>query len=169
MRLPPMFSRVVGCSFVGAAAVLTLYMLGGCRVGYPFRGPGYDADLGAVLPGTAATVLVVVTRGDIEAGRGKAFANELRGVMDSMNEQDGLVGYAVRKEIFGSRVWTMSVWIDRASVQRFVQSPAHSRAMAEGGIRQASFVTTSALIDASRVPLSWSEAERLLERRTSEE
>jgi hypothetical protein len=86
-----------------------------------------------------------------------------------MNEQDGLVGYSVRKELFGSRVWTMSVWIDRASMERFVVSTAHRKAMASGTITQGSFITAAASVDASLIPPTWAKAERMLEGRASQE
>jgi len=163
------FGSRVGRAVALATTALVLFLVSGCRVGYPFRGPGYDADRGVVHPDAGKQVLVVVTRGDVEAGGGDEFAGELRAVMDSMNEQDGLVGYSVRKELFGSRVWTMSVWIDRASMERFVYSTAHRKAMASGTIARGSFITAAALLDASLTPPSWAEAERMLKGRASQE
>lgn len=169
MNPPPTIASYISRTCAVGATVLALSLLGGCRVGHPFRGPGYDPDRGVVHPDVVGQVLVVITRGDIEAGGGRKFANELRAVLDSMHGQDGLVGYSVRKELLGSRVWTMSVWIDRVSVERFVNSPAHARAMAQGGIPRAPFVAAYTQIDVSRVPLSWREAERLLQTRTPQE
>lgn len=168
MRLAPVLtSKAWVAAVVSTAAVLLV--VGGCKVGYPFRGPGYDSERGVVHPDAGKTVLVVVTRGDTEAGRGDTFADDLRAVMDSMSEQDGLIGYAVRRELVGSRVWTMSVWINRASMERFVRSAAHRDAMASGSIAENSFMSTTAEIDASRVPPGWTEAERMLEGRPRQE
>ena len=168
MSLLRVFASKLGVVVVVAIAPVLLGV-GGCRVGYPFRGPGYDAARGEVHPGAGRQVLVVVTRGDIESGSGKEFANELRAVMDSMNEQSGLVGYSVRKELIGSRVWTKSVWVDPGSMERFVQSSAHRKAMASGAVRKESFIAAAALVDASLIPPDWAEAERMLEDRASQE
>ncbi|MBL8962482.1 MAG: antibiotic biosynthesis monooxygenase [Phycisphaeraceae bacterium] len=157
------------CRLLAAAAASVLLVAGGCRVGYPFRGPGYDADRGVVHPDAGSQVLVVVTRGDIKAASREKFANHLRDVIESMNQQSGLVGYSVRRELFGSRVWTMSVWVDRGSMTRFVRSTAHHKAMASGSIAAGSFMTAAAPVDASRIPLDWAEAERMLEGRADQE
>lgn len=161
------FALRVGVVVVATASAL--FVVSGCRVGYPFRGPGYDADLGVKHPDAGRQVLVVVTRGDVEAGSKSVFANDLRTVMDGMNEQDGLVGFAVRKEVFGSRVWTMSVWVDRASVEQFVHSTAHRKAIESGAIARGSFISADTLVDASVIPPSWTEAERMLDGRASQE
>lgn len=152
-----------------ATLLLLLPVLASCRVGYPFRGPGYDAERGVIHPDATEKVLVTVTRGDIQPGGGKDFTRELNAVLDSMNQQDGLIGYSVRKQLIGSRVWTMSVWIDRASMERFVYSPAHRKAIVDGGIPRESFVTVTTLVEAVRIPLTWPEAERMLTEMTSEE
>lgn len=159
-------SRICG---VVLATASVLFLTSGCRVGYPFRGPGYDARQGVVHPDAGKQVLLVVTRGDIAAGAGDEFANQLRAVLDSMNEQDGLIGYSFRKELLGSRVWTMSVWIDRASIERFVRSTAHREAMNSGSIAPGSFITAYSSVDASLIPLSWAQAERMLADRAREE
>ncbi len=158
-----------GLLLAAVATGLVLPMVGGCRIGYPFRGPGYTPGQGVVHPDAASRVLMVLTRGDIEEGAGDLFARELRAVLGAMDRHDGLVGYSVRRELLGSRVWTMSVWVDRESIERFVDSPPHARAMMQGGIAPGTFVAFYSWVNADRVPISWSEAERLLERRTSRE
>ncbi len=163
------FGSKFGCASALATTVLIVFLVSSCRVGYSFRGPGYDADRGVVHQDAQRQVFVAVTRGDLEAGSQSEFANELRAVMDSMSEHDGLVGYSVRKELFGSRVWTMSVWIDRASMERFVHSAAHRRAMASGTIARGSFITAAAVMNTSSTPPGWAEAGRMLESRARQE
>jgi len=161
----PQLASISTRAIAVATTALVLSLLGSCRVGYPFRGPGYDSERGVVHPKAGSRVVAVITRGDIKPGEGNRFASALRTILHTMSEQDGLVGYSVRKSLFGSRVWTMSVWVDRASVERFVRSPAHAKAMAEGSIQNASFIAAYVQIDTSRVPLTWSEAERMLGQR----
>lgn len=79
-----------------------------------------------------------------------------------MSEHDGLIGFAVRKELMGSRVWTMSKWVDRPSMERFLRSPEHRAAITDGGIPRSSFVSALVEVDSDQVPLTWDEAESLL-------
>jgi quinol monooxygenase YgiN len=150
-----------------AAAALASPLLAGCRIGYSFRGPGYDATRGVVHPDANKQVYFAITRGDIAAGSRANFSEQLRAVLDTMGEHDGLVGYAVRRELFGSRVWTMSAWVDQASMERFVRSEAHRKAVAQGGIPRSSFIAAFSHVDVERVPITWTDAERLLEEQTT--
>jgi len=145
-----------------AGVIAAIPFLAACRVGRPFRGPGYDPAQGVVHPSAGRSVFVAVTRGDVQAGKGEAFSRQLRAVLSTMDQHDGLIGYAVRKELVGSRVWTMSAWVDRESMESFAQSPAHREAIARGGIPRSAFVAAFVDVEADRVPLSWAEAERLL-------
>lgn len=145
----------------GVAALVPA--LTACRVGYPFRGPGYDPSKGVVHPAAGRDVFVAVTRGDVASGRGSAFSEQLQSVLSTMDEHDGLIGYSVRKQLVGRRVWTMSVWIDRASMERFVRSPQHRDAISRGGIPRSAFVAAYTSVEVGRVPFGWPEAERLLE------
>ena len=146
-----------------AASTLLLPLVAGCRVGYPFRGPGYDSTRGVIHPGASTQVFIAITQGDVEAGKGRHFSTQLDSVLGTMKAHDGLIGYAVRKQLFGPRVWTMSAWIDRESMELFAASPEHRRAIAEGGIAPASFSSAFTYVDVGQVPLSWSQAEQLLE------
>lgn len=143
------------------AAVLILF-LSACRVGYPFRGPGYDSERGVIHPASGRLVFVAITQGDVGSGKSRTFSENLEAVLSTMDEHDGLIGFAVRKELVGARVWTMSAWVDRASMERFAQSPEHRRAVAEGGVARSSFVSAYVDVESEQVPLSWAEAERLL-------
>lgn len=169
MSQSPSLTRKIGMAFALATIASLCFVVSGCRVGYPFRGPGYDADRGVVHRNAEQQVLVVVTRGDVKNGRAKEFANDLRAVMDTMDEHEGLIGYAARRELFGPRVWTISVWTDRASMGRFVYSDAHGKAMASATLAPDSFITATALLDTSMIPLSWAEAERMLDERATQE
>lgn len=160
-------SRFKSLVLAVACAILLIPLLGACRVEHPFRGPGYDATKGVVHPHAGRHVFIAVTQGDIAAGEGKAFSGHLAEVLRTMDEHDGLIGYAVRKELIGSRVWTMSAWVDRDSMERFARSRPHREAIAEGGIPRSSFIVAFSDVEIDRVPLDWSDAERLLEHASS--
>jgi quinol monooxygenase YgiN len=149
-------------SAAGVALLAIALVLPGCEVGHPFRGPGYDSAKGVVGPGAGRTLVVAITQGDIAPGSRGRFDAQLRNVLAGMNEHDGLVGYSVRKQLFGRRVWTMSVWLDEASLYQFIDSPAHRAAVAEGGIPRSSFVYLRADLPADQIPLSWDRAKRMM-------
>jgi quinol monooxygenase YgiN len=153
---------------VVAAAIGALF-LSGCRIGYPFKGPGFDSRRGVIHPEAQDLVFVTVTQGDVASGSRGQFSRELEAVLDSMDTHDGLIGYTVRRELFGRRVWTMSVWIDRASMERFAQSPAHRSAIRQGGVSRESFFSADTYLDRKNVPISWPDAELLLEQQRTPE
>jgi heme-degrading monooxygenase HmoA len=135
---------------------------GGWEIGYPFRGPGFDRQRGVVALEPERMLVVAITQGDIASGGGRGFSEALRGVLDGMDTHDGLVGYSVRRQVFGSRVWTMSVWTDYGSLGRFVASPAHRSAVRNGGVPREAVISAYREVPAGKLPLSWSEAKSIL-------
>lgn len=133
-------------------------------LGYPFQGPGFDPDRQAVTglpPGTTATV--AITYGLVDPGKGNAFLRQLRKVLGNLPDQEGLIGYAVRKQMIGREVWTLSAWESRDSLERFVASPAHREAIRAGGIPRDRVRSVIIESDIDDLPLSWEEAVALLE------
>jgi hypothetical protein len=68
----------------------------------------------------------------------------------------------VRRELFGDRIWTLSAWRDDDSLDRFLASPEHVRAVREGGVPRSSVVFVRVPLPKALLPLSWPQAERLL-------
>jgi len=111
-------------------SILPAFLVSACTVGMPFRGPGLDpaaADApGDVVLAVTHAVLDPETRGD--------FDDYIFAVADTLDGAvPGLVGYSIRKEIFGDEVWTMSVWRDDASLETWSRSPKHREAIAKVG------------------------------------
>ncbi|MCA8949037.1 MAG: antibiotic biosynthesis monooxygenase [Planctomycetes bacterium] len=145
-------------------STVTALLGSACHVGYGFRGPGYDADDGTVRADVPETVVVAITAGEIESGGGSRFFAALDEVMNELTARDGLVGYAVRKQTFGGRIWTMSAWLDERSLDAFLASPAHRRAAREGGVPPRSLRYVRTRLPASALPLDWDAAIALLPR-----
>jgi heme-degrading monooxygenase HmoA len=80
-----------------------------------------------------------------------------------MSEMPGLITHALRREIFGNQGWTLTVWEDAASVNAFMRSGAHARAMeaAAGTFADARFAQIR--MPVSDVPRDWDAALALLE------
>ena len=58
------------------------------------------------------------------------FWHHTKAVAKQMDQHSGLVQYALRRELFGTRAWTLSVWKDEDSLNRFYWSRVHAQAMA---------------------------------------
>lgn len=130
----------------------------GCTVGHPFKGPGYDRSRGVTHADAGDRVLVAVTTGEVKPGSGSAFSEQLAEVMQSLPGEGGLIGYAVRRELFGRRVWTMSVWTDQAAMDRFLTGQAHRRAVRAGGIPAETVRSTTYWLATGQAPPSWEDA-----------
>jgi len=47
-------------------------------------------------------------------------------------EHPNLIGFQLKKEVFGPRAWTLTIWKDEESLKAFVRSDAHRKGMREG-------------------------------------
>lgn len=133
--------------------------LAGCTVATPFKGTIARLDVPEDQPVYVGLTEVVL--GDDRA-KNKVFWRQIDSVYDSLDGQAGLLGYSVRRELFGNTGWTMTVWEDAAAMRSFVQGPAHRAARAAAS--DAVFVSTfySAEFKAGEVPLAWDDAINLL-------
>ncbi|MEM8955389.1 MAG: antibiotic biosynthesis monooxygenase family protein [Verrucomicrobiota bacterium] len=131
------------------------------HIGYSFRGPGYDPDRG-LLYRPDGPIIVAVTVGEIERGERRAFFKRLHEVRGAMLRQRGLIGYGLRKEILGDRVWTLSAWEDRESLNQFVRSEAHQRAIDRGGIPAGTVHSVIFEVSAEELPIPWMVVEKML-------
>ena len=149
-------------ALAGAGLLATALFLPGCRLATGFRGPGWDAEHGVVLPGVGATVVVALTHGTIAAGRRADFEAFTDRIVASLPEQEGLVGWSLRRDLGGSEVWTMTVWRDGEAADDFLVSPAHREAMRAS--RDVFATTRLARVDwpTSELPPTWEQAEALL-------
>ena len=149
--------------FASIAALLAI--VPGCTIGLPFRGPGYDSSDGVTDPNADDQVLVALTY-TVVNGNGEersAFRRGISSVVDSLEEQPGLIGFSVRRELFGKQAWTMSVWTDEDSLDAFVDSSAHREAMSSGG-RALEMVRSLRLeVPRAEIPLSWKRVEELFD------
>ncbi len=145
----------IGIKLGVLASVFTL--LGGCTISTPFKGPGYDHADGVTKVDGGDTVVVALTH----AVLGKERQNFDRGVdriVDSLAEQPGLIGYSLRRELFGDEAWTLTVWRDEAALLAFVRSEVHQRAIREGAGELAGANFRRFELPASELPIDWEKA-----------
>ena len=133
-----------------------LSFLPACAYTAPFRRLEAQPD---------ATESVVVTLSAVESrpGQRRAFFADTRRVLADLPNQEGLLGYSYRFEIFGRRAWTMTAWKDEASRDRFASSPVHRAAVKKSSVTAQNMHFISVKVPASALPMKWSEAMRLLD------
>ncbi|MEM9283101.1 MAG: antibiotic biosynthesis monooxygenase [Verrucomicrobiota bacterium] len=145
------------------AVVAVAFVIGtrSLTVGFPFM--MREVHLGE----NERSLLAVVTYGEISRGEARQFFTELEASMNSISENEGLVGYAVRKQFVGPKVWTISVWEDEDALRDFVRSEVHRNASRNGTIVPGSFRSTFFEVEISDLPISWKVALSELKKVTS--
>ena len=141
--------------------VATCLLASGCAVSTGYRSGG----AAEAVSGTAPVYVSITGVELVDRGRARdAFWQHLREVNAQLPEQNGLIGYSLRRELLGNAAWTMSIWEDRQAMRAFVRSPRHAAAMKEGtaGIADMAFVTFE--MEANALPLRWEDALTRLEK-----
>jgi heme-degrading monooxygenase HmoA len=138
-----------------AAGMSLLSLFSSCSYTAPFR------RVEAV--GDDAEVLVTLSQVESKPGQRGAFFEDTKRVLAILPRQSGLVGYSFRFQLIGRRAWTMTAWKDEASQREFVRSPEHRDAVKNSGTTSQNMRFTSITMPASKLPLKWSDALKLLE------
>jgi len=94
------------------------------------------------------------------------FFPEVARVLRSARRSHGLIGYSVASEFLARRYSTLSTWEDHNSLQAFVASSAHRRAMQrlEGRLALTRFVEWRT--DREHLPPTWADARKRLSQPT---
>ncbi|MEM7602646.1 MAG: antibiotic biosynthesis monooxygenase [Verrucomicrobiota bacterium] len=142
--------------FLVAFSLLAAILFGGrfIPIGFPFSGPGITSDTNDSQD-REVKLIAVATSGKINFGKGRRFFSDLNATMESIREHEGLVGYAARKQLIGSKVWTVSVWRDKAALRRFVRSDAHQAAIEGGSISRESVRSAMFEVEPGDLPIPW--------------
>lgn len=147
-------------------ALLALCFTSGCVLATPFRGPAYSYwdGIASEARGAGDTVVIALTFARLgeDDRRNEAFRSNLGPVVESLDAQPGLIGYSIRKAVFGKDFWTMTVWKDEASLDAFVMGRRHSRAMMEGSTAPSESRFARVQVPADRAPLDWDNALEIL-------
>lgn len=144
-------------------AFASLLGLAGCAVSSGFKGPGWDARAGVTAPGDGP-VIVALTEAVLKPGlqTRSVFMAETRRVEATLRGQAGLIGWSLRMEPLGRRLWTMTVWTDEDSLRAFVRGDAHRAAVraARDTLDGATFAR--ARVDRGDLPVDWDRALAIL-------
>ncbi len=104
-------------------------LLSACSVATPFR--KVPAGIGQAEQGATVVVITEATLGGSSEQR-SGFWTGVRSVQAVLPSQPGLIGYSLRQELLGNRVWTMTVWQSELDVRRFADTATHRQAMQSG-------------------------------------
>ena len=148
-------SRTTGFRIAVIASALAV--LGGCTISTPFKGPGYNRGAGVAFDQSTDTVVVALTHAVVGKDRDN-FDRGVSRVVDSLAQQPGLIGYSLRRELFGNEAWTLTVWRDEASLDAFVRSSAHQQAIRSGAAELVAANFRRLELPASEIPIDWEHA-----------
>ena len=145
--------------------MLCFFLLGGCKVSTPLSGPGYDSEKGVTVIGNDKLTigLTYVYIGD-DRELNKSFWTNVKKVTSYLETSPtGFIAYSIRKEIVGNQAWTMTVWESEESLNAFVRSDVHQKAITESrdALQKVGFVRFE--IDKEEIPISWNKAETIME------
>lgn len=136
------------------AAALCALLSSGCAFSTGFR-DGQAADLPADAP-----VVVALTEAKLspDFDAHGVFWSRSRDVVRSLADRPGLVGYTIRLEPLGTRIWTMTVWRDDQSLAAFLADSTHRRAATEGMPSLADARFARVRVARAEAPLAWPDA-----------
>lgn len=135
--------------------VVILALTTGCSVSTPFKWVNGESQKKLRGANENDQVLVAITHANVDSGKRDVFNAGAYRVLDSLPSQPGLLGYSVRRQLFGDEVWTATIWLDEESMLRFVQSPAHVQAVRESRNAVRNIQYKRLLIKRSDLPFSW--------------
>lgn len=138
---------------VSFASIVALFT--GCSVSTPFKwveAPARDASVRS-----DDELLIAVTHARVDSAQRKLFDDGASRVLQSLPSQPGLIGYSVRKQLFGDEVWTATVWTDETAMLQFVRSPDHVRAVRESSSAVRTIEYARLHVRRSALPVSWSQ------------
>jgi quinol monooxygenase YgiN len=114
------------------ARALSVATVAGLLMGFSMAMPYRVVDPG--LANGEAEVVVVITEVRLGGDRSarSLFWSHVRHIEEALPAQPGLVGYALRREIFGTTAWTMTVWASDGAIADFMRSAVHRKAVQDG-------------------------------------
>jgi heme-degrading monooxygenase HmoA len=143
-------------------AFLILPIFTSCVVGSPFKKSFQSKDLGLSQD---QKVVLVITEANIQGSVWDQilFWRNTSAVNKDLENNKGFLGGSIRRQLFGSRAWTMTVWLDDDALENFIYSDIHDEAIrqSKSALKRANFYRKE--ISWKEVPMNWKEAIKELE------
>ena len=136
-------------------AVVTVIILGltGCAYTSTWR----TTELGRSLATSAEPALVTLSFTERKAGQRGPFFHQVQSVLADLPSHEGLLGYAFRFELLGTKAWTVTAWRDSNARDQFVYASAHSTAMSHAGEVLERSAFRSLRVPPRELPLPWTQ------------
>ena len=148
--------------------IFLLLLIQSCAISTPFKGPKYDEETETMKADPNKIVILALTNAKLNDNGDDEFMERSQEIHDLIEENEGYMGGSVRFEIFGDQVWTMTVWEDEKSLEKFVDGRRHLDAMYMTNRAMDEFRTMHIQVFARDLPYNWSKAERVLEEKPFE-
>ena len=129
---------------------------GGCAFSRGFAGPGW---VDGKIVTDQQNLVVAMTNAKLHRGKRQLFDDRTRALIKKMDEYPGYVGGTFRFQVLGDEVWTMTIWNDRASLQKFVDDRRHVEAMYVGSSGVRLMRTLVQDVPVKELPWSWDRAQ----------
>lgn len=134
------------------------FIISSCKIGTPWE-EKKTKDMN--LEKEVIVGLTYIEAG-VDSAKNKIFWKNTFEVKNKLKDYPGYIGGSIRKEIFGNRGWTMSVWEDEESLEKFVYGERHQRAIEVGMPALIKTKFARVKVKRSKIPLDWEEVERIL-------
>ena len=105
--------------------------------------------------------LTYIELGD-DSDKNKIFWKSTFELKKKLKDYPGYVGGSIRKEIFGNKGWTMTVWEDEESLEKFVYGERLQTAIEEGSPALLKTKFSRLKVKRKEIPLPWDEVEKIL-------
>ena len=127
------------------------------------NGPGVGDD-GSLHGEASETVMVGVTHAELGLNPIKNFSfwRHSFAVVSSLEDNSGFIAFQAKAGVFSGDAWTMTVWADEPSLNAFIASETHTKAIASGygALQAAEFLRIS--LPKDQVPKDMDELQALL-------
>ena len=147
-------------TITGLGVLLAALFVSACTIAPPFTKSAL-LEQGAPKNATAVIGLTHATLGE-DSQKNDLFWENTEAVLEDVPNQAGYLGHGVRLKLFGGEAWTMTAWEDEKSLNDFIHSETHRKAMRNGYQALADARFARVTVNRSEVPLSWEKAEEIL-------
>jgi hypothetical protein len=143
--------------------LLGLLLLYGCVLSRPLAGPGWDSKERRLRGDESRQVILIITQAELNVSERGPFDRRSQELYRKLPDHPGFLAGSIRRQLFGDKVWTYSIWEDQSSLEGFINSQQHRDAvyMTDRAIRRMRSVQRQ--LPAKDVPHQWRELEAMVE------
>ena len=142
---------------------LMVLFFSSCSFSPKFSGPKFDIKTNKLMINPNQEVVLALTNAKLLRSKRSGFDSRSREIFKNIKSYDGYIGGTVKVEVFGDEVWTMTVWEDEISLNKFVESSRHLDAMYMTSDAMVKFKHTHLKVQAKDLPYSWSQVQNILD------